>query len=207
MKSICAVPGTIVSPTWYAGISELLILLFVLYYIYRFWSFSTKEKLTTKWFMRLFSLFSGFLIFIVGSLIVGISFIFIFGDDNPPSYQYHNLNAAVKNTCFLDPRKINCPKTPQDLINIQPQQFIPETAHAHLTYQYYPATNDYTLIIRNDDYVLGNNNRVAIFDSRLPKDSNYAQGLDFADVEVTKCGDKYSLINPPSFPGPWNAIN
>lgn len=130
------------------------------------------------------------------------------GDDNPPSSHFHDVNAAVKNTCFLDPRRLHCPKTSEEVIAIEPQLLEPETKDSELTYQYYPQTNQYTLIIRPHN-MQSSGSRVVIFDPRLSIAQGYGNGLDFYDAEVTGCnsGGKYKLVSPPPFPGPWDAIN
>lgn len=142
---------------------------------------------------------------LVSLIILAISFL---GGDNPPSADYHVLNAAIKNTCYLDPTHNHCPHSAQDLIAIEPQDFIGLTKNAHLTYQYYPQTNQYTLIVRNNNYQY-NNDRVAIFDPRLASTSGYGyKGLDFYDAEiVNNCDGTFRLSNPPPFSGPWNKIN
>ena len=127
-------------------------------------------------------------------------------DDFPPSAHYHVLNAAIKNTCFLDPQRNHCPGTVQDIINIEPERFTTLTKNAHLTYEYYPQTNEYTLIIRNNN-LKENDYRVAIFDPRLTSVKNYGRGLDFLDTQVVYCNGKYILTDPPPFPGPWDHIN
>lgn len=148
-------------------------------------------------------LFFGFAIFV--SMIV-LFFSGIAIGDNPPSANYHVLNAAIKNTCFLDPQKNHCPKTAQDIINIEPERFTKLTKDAHLTYEYYPQTNEYTLIVKNNN-LQKNDYRVVIFDPRLAKAKNYGRGFDFVDAEVIWCNGKYVLKDPPPFSGPWDKIN
>lgn len=126
--------------------------------------------------------------------------------DYPPSTSYHSLNAAIKNTCFLDPQRNHCPKIVQDIISIEPDNFTKLTENAHITYQYYPETNEYTLIVRNNNLWV-NGYRVAIFDPRLATVKNYGNGVDFFDADVAWCNGKYILTNPPPFPGPWDKIN
>lgn len=115
----------------------------------------------------------------------------------PQASYYFPLNAAIKNTCYLDPKMVHCPRTVEDLIAIQPQDFTSYLDKAHLTYSYYPATNEYTLIARYSK------RRAVIFDSRL-KDERLGKP-DFIEVKVSSCGQDH-IINPPSFPGPWNNL-
>ena len=116
---------------------------------------------------------------------------------NPQASVYFPLNAAIKNTCYLDPKMIHCPRTLEDLIAIQPEDFMSYLNQAHLTYSYYPETNKYTLIARY------NKHWAVIFDSRLKNDSTGSP--DFVEVKVSTCG-KDHIANPPNFPGPWGNI-
>lgn len=129
-------------------------------------------------------------------------------DDNPPSTDYHPLNALVKQYCIYNPHHLYCPRTAKEVVAIAPQEVRSALAHANVTYHYYPKTNDYTLIIRNDNYHY-NNDRAAIFDSRLPEVKGYEnQGLDFFDANITtNCDGTYSITNPPPLDGPWKRIN
>jgi hypothetical protein len=116
----------------------------------------------------------------------------------PKASTYFSLNAAIKNTCYLDPKMEHCPKNLSDLIAIEPQNFTKFLYSTHLTYVYYPETNTYTLIVnyRGD--------KAVIFDPRL-KNINES-GFDFSEVDVSNCGQTH-IVNPPSFPGPWNNID
>jgi len=142
---------------------------------------------------------------LVSFLIIGIIGIGI-PTNGIASGSYPDLNAAIKNTCFLDPQKNHCPKTVQDIINIKPQSFVKLTENAVLTYEYYPDTNQYTLIVREKSMWM-NNNQVAVFDPRLTIVKNYGMGFDFVDTEAYECNGKFVLKNPPPFPGPWKDIN
>ena len=148
--------------------------------------------------------------YIFGVLIIGVIFLVStdqIGDDNPPSAQFHVLNAAVKNTCFLDSNRIHCPKSAQEIVAIEADHFSKLTENAHLTYQYYSQTNQYTLVVRNNDWHY-NNDRAVIFDPRLVNLGNYSNGLDYADVQIAdNCNGTFRIVNPPAIPGPWNKIN
>lgn len=163
-----------------------------------------------KIFHRLFITLLSLPLFAILSLISLFTILYLFGqlDDSPPSYRYHVLNAAIKNTCYLDPQRNRCPKTAEDLINIEPVNFRKLTKDAHLTYQYYPETNEYTLIIRST-YYHSDNDRVAVFDPRLIKlKENGFTGLDLYDAKiVNNCDGTFRIVNPPPIPGPWDKIN
>jgi hypothetical protein len=152
------------------------------------------------------SIFSFIGFFILLTIITSLTFIIIFIDDVRPTASYHVLNAAIKNTCILDPEKKNCPTTEEELIKIEPERFKEMTKHSKITYRYYPDTNQYTLIVRGN-YLLADHTQVAMYDPRLLSVKNYGNGLDFYDARIGFCGTKYFLLNPPPFPGPWNEIN
>lgn len=163
-------------------------------------------RLFKKTILIILSLAVSFFVFLFLTMFCLWSLWLIFPDDNPPSADYHVLNAAIKNTCFLDPQRNHCPKTAQDIINIEPERFTKLTKDAHLTYEYYPESNQYTLIIR-DENIRNNNYRVVIFDPRLSSAEDYSKGLDFVDADVSICNGKFVLDNPPPFNGPWDKIN
>jgi hypothetical protein len=116
--------------------------------------------------------------------------VFVFNDWLRAS-NYFQLNAAIKNTCYLDSRRAHCPQNLDQLIAIQDENFQP-LKHM-LIYKYYPDTNQYTLIVHDHTY------GAVVFDPRL-KNTN---GEDFAEFQVSKCGGDH-IINPPNFPGPWD---
>lgn len=189
-----------------AGLIILIITILMLIWIIQL-IFRINEKAIVKIFYFFLSLFASTVFFIFISIVTLIA-LFIAGlilDDYPPSARYHVLNAAIKNTCFLDPQRNNCPKTAEGVISIEDVKFRNLTKDAHLTYKYYPETNEYTLIIRNNN-LRKNNSRVAIFDPRLTTVKNYGKGVDFIDTRVIYCDGKYTLVNPPPFPGPWDQI-
>jgi hypothetical protein len=192
------------TPFWALCVAESILVCAILWYAYVSWKAARKSLRLEKWTRYLMILPISVTLFFLGSFVIGVSMLLFSG--NPPALNYHNLNAAVKNTCFLDPSRARCPHTAKELINIQPQQFVHEVGNAHLTYQYYPETNDYTLIVRNNDFLFSNDGRVVVFDSRLPRTKNYGSGLDFVEPEAVQCGTTFQLINPPPFPGPWQNI-
>lgn len=110
---------------------------------------------------------------------------------------YFVLNAAIKNTCYLDPERKNCPHTVDELIRIEPERFRALAEGKKITYQYYPDTHQYTLIVRDK-------RQAAIFDPRLQTIAQY--GVDFTNSPAYYCGNRYQVGNPPPFPGPWNNI-
>lgn len=124
--------------------------------------------------------------------------------DEPTAGKYFPLNAAIKNTCYLDPQKLNCPQTVQDLMNIEPDNFGRLTKDAALTYRYYPETNEYTLIVREKG-----STKVAIFDPRLLQIEYQGYKADYANVRVAECplGNAHKIPDPPPFSGPWDRIN
>lgn len=206
---LCNVKKTLlISTDWIFGILEIVIFATLVFLLYKTLKkvVQTSNNLRQKALRTILALFVSFLIFIIVTLVNIVFFVFAFPGDSPPSAGYHVLNAAIKNTCFLDPQRNHCPKTVEDLINIEPEHFRELTKDAHLTYKYYPYSNQYTLIIRNND-VWQNNYRVVIFDPRLATVKNYGTGLDFFDARVSDCKGKIVIDNPPPFEGPWDKIN
>lgn len=210
MNSTCQITPVTQDIRFWLITIEIIIAIAVVFLLV--WMIKLVDRIEKNKLARIFY----FIISVIGSLalfiitsIAAIIILYLAGIipyDYPPSYDYHILNAAIKNTCFLDPQKNHCPKTVQDLINIEPEHFKALTKNAHLTYQYYPQTNEYTLIVRNND-LKRNDYRVVIFDPRLTTLKNYGRGLDFLDAKVMECNGKFLLKNPPPFPGPWNKIN
>lgn len=112
---------------------------------------------------------------------------------------YFPLNAAIKNTCILDPQKNDCPQSIADIISIEPETFIPLTKNASLTiYDFHPREGRYTLVVREGEYAI-------IFDPRLIKATDYR--IDSVAYGVASCGNKHTIIDPPKIPGPWDNIN
>ncbi len=105
------------------------------------------------------------------------------------------LNAAIKNTCFMDPKRIGCPHNLTELSYIEPGEFARLSPVSQMIYQYYPDQNMYTFIARYSK------KRAIIFDWRLvPTDK-----IDFRDVTIETWG-KDHVKNPPNFPGPWDNL-
>lgn len=204
MKAICEITTTVHSPLLWFLVTEILAGILVIYLIRHFGKLFIHTKKHLLWPLSI--LMSVIFFFIITGITLVIFFLLWFRDDHPPSVDYHVLNAAIKNTCFLDPQKNHCPKSVDDLINIEPEHFKELTKNANLTYQYYPKINQYTLIVRNND-LWKDDYRVAIFDPRLTTAKNYGNGVDFMDSKVIVCSGKYLLINQPPFNGPWDNIN
>jgi hypothetical protein len=200
MDNICHVIDFPPPPIAAFIVFEVGILLLTLFCAYHFLK-DHKEAL-----MRLFIVIGALFVFFIFFVVSGLFFAFrFFSTDHPPSENYHVLNAAIKNTCYLDPTRNHCPRTAADVISIESINFSNLTKDAHLTYQYYPETNQYTLIVR-DNNLAADNGRVVVFDPRLATGSG-SNGLDFEDTDLVKCGSHYQLKKSPPFPGPWNQIN
>ncbi len=115
----------------------------------------------------------------------------------PEADRFFVLNAAIKNTCFMDPKKIGCPHNLTELSYLEPVEFAKATKSAQMTYQYDPADNQYTFIVRY------NRSQAVIFDLRLVK----TDGIDFREVKIqTWWVGADRVENPPAFPGPWNNL-
>lgn len=106
--------------------------------------------------------------------------LFLEGLDNPVASLYFPLNAAIKNTCYLDLTKTHCPKNLDELIAIEPENFKPLLWGKKANYWYYPDSNEYTLIIKHDWM------RGVIFDPKLQTFGT----SDFVDLT-------YCTSNPP----------
>lgn len=125
-------------------------------------------------------------------------------DDFPPSASYHPLNAMIKYRCYQD--HTYCPITSDDVRAIAPDYITSSLATAQITYSFDPKIQNYTLVIRNNNYHL-NNDRVVIFDPRLTKVKGYGYGLDFFDADIVpNCDGTFRITNPPPFAGPWKSI-
>lgn len=152
-----------------------------------------------RWYTFVLLPFSAIVTFIISGAFVLLLFFIIFLEDGRSLMRYFDLNAAIKNTCFLDPYKNHCPANLNELIAIEPQKFIPLTKGVYITtYDFRPSDGRYTLIVRE-----GERNAI-VFDPRLKE---YYSGLDSVQFDVDKCGGNYRLTSPPNIPGPWNKIN
>ncbi len=211
MQDLCKSWNLLTSPgSWYTVLLLALSLGTISWSIYFFKFSPTRSTL----FNIILSVISGILMWFSAFIILSLVFVvLLFGDHVPPSAGFHNLNAAIKNTCYLDSSRRYCPKTVEELINIQAKDFGPQTENVALTYEYYPETNEYTLIVRRKNAPFDDGNEVAIFDPRFAvepnQDAHYKLGgkLDFIDTGIYQCQGKYHLWKVPPFPGPWDEIN
>lgn len=109
-------------------------------------------------------------------------------------HSHHVLNAAVKNTCFIDPGKENCPKKLEDIKVIQEKEYLSTINNSQINYIYNQKENIYSLVIRYSPI------RAAVFDPRLIETGN---GSDYKEYDVSILG-KDRIKNPPNFEGPWS---
>ena len=124
-------------------------------------------------------------------LIIGVE-VFVQPLGNPQSTRFAVINAAIKNTCFMDPVRKNCPQTLEEISYIEPQYYKDLRTETQVSYNYYPDINLYTLVVRYSP------TRAVIFDWRLTETT----GVDFGEYEVALVG-KDRIKNPPNFEGPW----
>lgn len=205
MDSVCQIQKTLSDPYLFFWAFAFICFATVSYVYFLF--YRRNKKL---WRLVTFGLFC-FLFFLV-TVFAGTLFLVFSGiiplDDSRPSSVFHQMNAAIKNTCYLDPLQNNCPHNMDEVFKLYPEDFIPLKEKYVFTYQYVGSDNSYTLIARPKNIRMFWN-RVAIFDPRLPEpETNYdTPGLDFADAKAFKCGDRYHLESPPPFDGPWKQIN
>ncbi len=133
------------------------------------------------------------------SFVLGGAFLlnmFLTNYHSPQGEQFFVLNAAIKNTCFMDPKKIGCPHNLTELSYLEPAQFAIADKNTQMVYQYYPDQNLYTFIVRYS------RTQAVIFDWRLVNENN---GIDFKEVKVDTTGVDH-IKNPPNFPGPWDNL-
>lgn len=150
------------------------------------------------------------IIFFVGVIFLMITGVIPLGDGNGfPNLRLNQMNAAIKNTCLVDPLKQNCPQNLEQVLILYPEDFEKIQKEFALTYTYYPETNNYTLIGRAKDpytFSIKYAGNVAVFDQRLVG-SEISKGFDFIDTRAYSCGGEFRLKNPLPFPGPWDNIN
>jgi hypothetical protein len=149
------------------------------------------------------------LIYLFLSFLITVYFGFVYWlDDRRPSVLFHQMNAAIKNTCYVDPEKLNCPKNFVEVLRLYPQDFRPLLDRFVFTYEYRDSDQTYTLIARPKQ-MMEFKNQVSIFDPRLiTTDTEYdTKGVDFADTKAYSCNGKFKLESPPPFEGPWDKIN
>jgi hypothetical protein len=200
--NICNKLSELTHPNFMSGIIVTALFLIFVYVLF----FKFRNKLKPLQFI-LFSIVA-LLFYIFTSVTIDLTIYLIYSyDDNPPSVHYHDLNAAIKLRCFSETDRKYCPRTAQDVRNIAPDKSKPYLNNAQITYVYYANTNNYSLVIRNNN-ILRNNSRAALFDSRLPNAKEYGRkGIDFFDVNiVNNCNGTYTITNPPPFEGPWREI-
>jgi hypothetical protein len=111
---------------------------------------------------------------------------------NPAASQFFVINAAIKNTCFIDPERNNCPQTLEEIGYIEPKAFETMIQNNQVNYVYYPETNQYSLVVRYHP------TRAVIFDWRLVEEFS----MDLHEYEVSVLGQD-RVIDPPAFAGPW----
>lgn len=146
-----------------------------------------------KKFKTISSLMIGTLVSTVSVLAIIFFFIFInilwlFLND-PNIERNDHLNAAIKNTCLLDPLKVNCPKDVKGVIAIEPQTLVSETRGKYLAYRYFPQTNDYTMVIRSGD-------QGVIYDPRIERYYNHY--VDSINVQFESCSNKIVSVRFPN---------
>lgn len=143
------------------------------------------------------SIQNGVKIFTVLFLIFNIIFLLAlwFQGKDPRASEFFPLNAAIKNTCFLDPKRNHCPHTLEEISYIEPEKFAQDSAIAQLYYQYDQQTNSYIFMVRYSQ------DQVAIFSNKLIP----ILSVDFGEYSVITLGQD-RVFDPPPFPGPWNQL-
>jgi len=111
---------------------------------------------------------------------------------NQQANRFFIVNAAIKNTCFIDPKKENCPHTLKEISYIEPKPYQESMKSGQDRYIYYPETNLYTLVVRYSPV------RAVVLDWRLVETTQ----LDFREYDVEVLG-KDRLEETPPFAGPW----
>jgi hypothetical protein len=111
---------------------------------------------------------------------------------NPQASRFFIVNAAIKNTCFIDPERNNCPQTLEQIEYIEPSQYRSMRVGTQVQYVYYPDQNVYTLVVRYSPV------KAVVFDWRLVDEYT----VDFHEFEVSIIGQD-KLVGPPKFDGPW----
>lgn len=115
-----------------------------------------------------------------------------YGTFHPQASRFHVINAAIKNTCFMDPKQENCPQTKEEIAYIEPQQYQDMIDCCQVNYQYHPEINKYSLVVRYHPV------RAVVFDWRLVDEI----GIDFKEYKINLYGQD-ALIDPPPWDGPW----
>ncbi len=95
----------------------------------------------------------------------------------------HHLHAIVKNTCLIDPERVNCPQTVEDMRVVEPR-FYDDLQETHqIFYRYNPENNEYVLVVRYSPHD-------AVLFSQLLKspEQNGNQANDFQLLEIETFG-------------------
>lgn len=131
-------------------------------------------------------------------LVLSIFVIEIFIDPigNPAASRYFVLNAAIKNTCIIDDKQENCPKTLEEIGYIEPQHFKDLMRNTQAHYEYFPESNEYIFVVRYSPI------RAVVFSPRLIEEHR----IDFWEYEINLFG-KDEIDDPPNFEGPWQFDN
>lgn len=158
--------------------------------------FLIRRKVITKVMHLIVALIAEFPIFMFCCFAFFLAMIFFFDlRDNSRWGDYAPLNAAIKNTCVLDPAQKNCPHTVEEIKHLEPERFSSLLADKEVHYQYTDKNNYTLMIVEKSGYIV-------IFDPRL---KGSQQGLDSIENYVNKCnGGK--LRKPMPFQGIWDQI-
>lgn len=113
--------------------------------------------------------------------------------DGIAQYDHHTLNAAVKNTCLLDPTQENCPQKLEDIRIIVPEVYDRVLAQAQVKYEYNSEENTYILVIRYNPV------RAAVFSNRFENSSDWK--ADYKEHEIEIWGQ--DRLKDPLLPGDW----
>ncbi len=129
---------------------------------------------------------------------VAVVLIWIFASPIPniSGSRFFTINAAIKNTCFIDPKRDHCPHTLEEISYIEPEEYQRMLRGSQVQYRYYPEQNIYTLVVRYSPI------QAVVFDPRLTA----SIGVDFKEFEVSLVGTD-RVVNPPDFEGPWEFPN
>lgn len=110
-----------------------------------------------------------------------------------PSQPAHIVNAAIKNTCYLDPLRRNCPTNLDQLKIIIPQDIQSDPSIQNVSYTYYPFEHQYTLIFKTAP------NFYAIFDPLLQP--YHEHGFDFMGIIQYRCSKEIHPYTYSTKPG------
>jgi hypothetical protein len=122
----------------------------------------------------------------------GVAMYWFTHPDHPQASRFHVINAAVKNTCFIDSERENCPQTLEEISYIEPSKYQELIDCCQVNYQYDQENNLYSLVVRYSP------TKAVLFDWRLVDEF----GLDFKEYEVEVLGQD-RLKDAPEWAGPW----